>query len=248
MAIKKNKSDAPKATAKNMCEKMGFAASESYKLLRTNLMFSFGNTGKCKIVGVTSGERGEGKSTTAINLAYTFAETGKQVVLIDADMRLPSVSAKLGIRQAPGLSNRLAGLTNGTDTVLQYKEMQNFHIIPAGDIPPNPSELLASETMHKILEALSQQVDFIVIDLPPVNLVADALAISQWIDGLIITVRQEAASRKSVEYCMNQLSVIRSKILGFVLNDVVASGSRYGKYKKYGYGYGAKPETDTDKV
>ncbi len=251
MAFKKKNKDinVPTPAAKYMCEKMGFASSEAYKLLRTNLLFSFGNTGKCKIVGVTSGERGEGKSTTAINLAYTFAETGKQVVLIDADMRLPSVSSKLGIRQAPGLSNRLAGLSSGTDTVLQYKEMSNFHIIPAGDIPPNPSELLASETMRKVLEALSQQVDFIVIDLPPINMVADALAVSQWIDGLVITVRQEVATRRSVDYAMTQLSVIKSKVLGFVLNDVnTASGSRYGKYKSYGYGYGANPaESDSKK-
>ena len=235
-------------------ENLNFAAREAYKLLRTNLMFSFGDTQRCKIVGITSAGRGEAKSTTSANLAYTFAETGKKVLLIDADMRLPTIAKKIGMKSAPGLSEKLAGLATGNEILRRHETMMNFYIIPAGSTPPNPSELLASESMHHMLESLAQQFDFIVIDLPPVNIVSDALAVSPWIDGLVVAVRQNSTTRQEINACMNQLRILGSKVLGFVMTDVDVTAGKYSKYSKYGktygYGYGyekaGKPSNDTN--
>ena len=132
-----------------ICEGLSFAASEAYKLLRTNLLFSLPEKG-CHIIGVTSSVRGEGKSTTSINLSYTIAQSGKRVLLIDADMRIPSVAIKLDLNEAPGLSNLIAGMHSEGSCMRQSNQLENWYILPAGDIPPNPSELLGSERMHTL--------------------------------------------------------------------------------------------------
>ena len=226
-----------------LCENLSFAASEAYKLLRTNLQFSLPEK-SCHIIGVTSSVRGEGKSTTSVNLSYTIAQAGKRVLLVDADMRLPSVAAKLELKGAPGLSNLIAGLRSEGSCIRQSKQLENWYILPAGDIPPNPSELLGSERMHSLLEHYSEIFDVIILDLPPVNIVADALVISKWTDGLIGVVRQNYTDRRALADCMYQVEKLGSHFLGFVMTDAAVGESgyksySYGKYgKKYGYGYG----------
>ena len=224
-----------------LCENLSFAAAEAYKLLRTNLLFSLPEK-DCRIFGVTSSVRGEGKSTTAVNLSYTFAQSGKRVLLIDADMRLPSVASKLAISGTPGLSNLLAGLSEEKACLHTSKQFANWFILPAGDIPPNPSELLGSERMHALLNRYAEVFDFIIVDLPPVDVVTDALVISPWTDGLIVAVRQNYTERKALNACMYQINKLEAKFLGFVMTDAAVGESsykRYGKYgKKYGYGYG----------
>ena len=224
-----------------LCEGLSFAAAEAYKLLRTNLQFSMPEK-DCRVIGVTSSVRGEGKSTTSVNLAYTLAQAGKRVLLIDADMRLPSVASKLEIPGKPGLSNLLAGLNDEKSCLKPSRQFDNWLILPAGDIPPNPSELLGSERMHALLERYEEVFDYVVIDLPPVGVVTDALVISQWSDGLILVVRQNYTERKALSDCMYQIKKIGAKFLGFVMTDAaVGEGSykHYSKYgKKYGYGYG----------
>lgn len=224
-----------------ICEGLSFAASEAYKLLRTNLQFSMPEK-NCHIIGVTSSVRGEGKSTTSVNLAYTFAQSGKRVLLIDADMRLPSVATKLELKGAPGLSNLIAGLRSEGHCMRQSTQFDNWYIMPAGDIPPNPSELLGSEKMHALLQHYEDIFDVIIIDLPPVNIVADALVISKWTDGLIGVVRQNYTDRRALADCMYQVEKLGSHFLGFVMTDAIVGETgykSYGKYgKQYGYGYG----------
>ena len=243
-----------------LCDGLSFAAAEAYKLLRTNLMFSLPEK-PCRILGVTSSVRGEGKSTTSVNLAYTIAQAGKKTLLIDADMRLPSVASKLGIPGTPGLSNLLAGLSSENEAMHKSEYFDNWYILPAGVIPPNPSELLGSERMHALLERCSEIFDIIIIDLPPVNIVADALVISSWTDGLIVVVRENYSDRKALNACMYQIRQLGSKFLGFVMTDSdIGEGSykRYGKYghrygygNSYGYGYeasGSKSRSKQDKA
>ncbi len=222
-----------------ICDGLSFAAAEAYKLLRTNLLFSLPEKA-CRILGVTSSIRGEGKSTTSVNLAYTFAQSGKKVLLIDADMRLPSVGLKLSIHSSPGLSNLLAGLNSEKSCLRQSEYFDNWYILPAGDIPPNPSELLGSDRMHAVLERYSEIFDFIIIDLPPVNIVADALVISKWTDGLVGVVRQNYTDKKALSSCMYQVEKLGVKFLGFIMTDADVGESSYKKYGKYGknYGYG----------
>ena len=233
-----------------ICEGLSFAASEAYKLLRTNLLFSLPEKG-CHIIGVTSSVRGEGKSTTSVNLSYTFAQSGKRVLLIDADMRLPSVAAKLELKGAPGLSNLIAGLRSENSCLRQSSQLENWYILPAGDIPPNPSELLGSERMHALLQHYEEIFDVIVVDLPPVNIVADALVISKWLDGLIGVVRQNYTDRRALQDCMYQVDKLGSHFLGFVMTDAAVGETgykSYGKYgKSYGYGYGYGYDTASPK-
>lgn len=228
-------------------DRLNFEASEAYKLLRTNIEFSLPDEKKCRIIGVTSGMRGEGKSTTAINLAYSLAEAGKKVLLLESDMRLPTIAKRIGLASAPGLSNLLAGLCSGSDILQSSRLLPNLYVTTAGDIPPNPSELLGSEQMMVAVKTLAQGFDFIVMDLPPVNVVADALVASKLINGMIVVVRQNYSTRQSVSEAIRHLSFLETRILGFV---VTRTGEEKRSYKKkyaskYGYdqdysaGYGA---------
>ena len=129
-------------------DKLSFAAAEAYKLLRTNLMFALTDGDEdCRVIGVTSSVRGEGKSTTTLNLAYSLAEAGKYVLVVECDMRLPTLAKRLGIDGEKGVSNLLAGLSNGSEVIKHTQLHKNLYVLPAGEIPPNPSELLGSERM-----------------------------------------------------------------------------------------------------
>lgn len=220
-------------------DKLNFAAAEAYKLLRTNIEFSLPNEKKCRIIGVTSGMRGEGKTTTAINLAYSFAQSGKRVLLLEADMRLPTIAKRLNIAGSPGLSNLLVGLCTGGEVLQESGLLPDLHVAVAGDIPPNPAELLGSEQMGVSVRALSENFDFIIMDLPPVNVVSDALVASKLVNGMIVVVRQDYSSRQSVSEAMRHLKVLDAKVLGFVMTHAGERNKSY-QYKKYGkkYGYG----------
>lgn len=217
---------------------LSFAASESYKMLRTNLLFTLPEEQRCRVIGVTSAVSGEGKTTTAVNLAHTFAETGKRVLLLEADMRRPRISKILQLKSGPGLSNLLAGLADGV--VQQHQQQKNLYFIPAGDIPPNPSELLGSLRMESCIKTLTERFDFLIIDLPPINIVSDAMSLCKLVDGFIFVVRQEYSTRQAVKDSMRQLAIADARILGFVMTDGQERGKsyryRYGKYgRKYGY-------------
>ncbi|MCD7845612.1 MAG: CpsD/CapB family tyrosine-protein kinase [Oscillospiraceae bacterium] len=153
--------------------KMNFAAAEAYKLLRTNLMFSFSGETEHRVVGLTSAFHGEGKSLTSINLAYTLAEAEKSVLLIDGDMRLSNVAKTLELSSKPGLSNLLVGLNSVNSAIqecsipLKDGDELTFDVIVAGDVPPNPSELLGSNRMNILLDKLKERYDYIILDLPP---------------------------------------------------------------------------------
>ena len=223
-----------------LCDELSFAAAEAYKLLRTNLLFALPEQ-ECRIIGVTSSIRGEGKSTTSVNLAYTLAQTGKRVLLIDGDMRLPTIAQKLEMSTTPGLSNLLAGLSVERNCLRKSSYFDNWYILPAGDIPPNPSELLGSERMHALLDRYKDVFDYILLDLPPVNIVVDALVITKWTDGVIVVVRENYTDRRALDSCMYQVEKLGAKMLGFVMTDANAGGSaykNYGKYGKYGKRYG----------
>lgn len=225
---------------------LSFAAAEAYKLLRTNILFALPDERKCRVIGVTSSLGGEGKSTTAMNLAYMLGEASERVLIIEGDMRLPTISKRLGLKSAPGLSNALAGMLDGGDIIQDSRIQENLYFISAGDIPPNPSELLGSKAMGALLEELSRQFTFIILDLPPVTAVSDALVASKVVDGMVVVVRQDYANRRALAETMAQLSYADAKVLGFVATnaDVQARGKRYYKkggksYSRYEYRYGA---------
>lgn len=222
---------------------MPFAITEAYKRLRTNLIYSLSGDDTCHILGVTSSIKNEGKSTTAINLSYAFAETGKNVLLIDADLRLPRLAVTLGIKNSPGLSTLLVEKSNGTKIIPITTLHKNLHIIPSGEVSPNPTELLSSNLFMEMLGFLKEKYDYIIIDLPPIDIVADALIVSDKINGVLFVVRHGSVDKRVLNNCINQLKFHSAKILGFVVN-CPGEGKKYRNkyykryykhYKKYSY-------------
>lgn len=224
---------------------MSFVASESYKLLRTKLQFSFADDNASRVIGVSSALAGEGKSLTAINLAYTLAQLGKKVLLIDCDMRRPSISTKLTVAQNPGLSNFLSGQI-GINTLVQpcglKGEERLFGVIAAGQTPPNPIELLSSERMSAFIDKTREIYDYVILDLPPVGEVSDAMAVAKLTDGVLLIVRQNYCNRVVLSDAVHQFEFVGAKILGVVYNCALENGGAYGKryykrYYKHSYGY-----------
>ena len=218
---------------------INFAASEAYKLLRTKLQYSFADENSCRVLSVSSALTGEGKSLTSVNLAYTLSELGARVLLIDCDMRRPSLPAKLPIAKKPGLSGYLSGQIS-VDNLIQNCGLQGeecaFHVIAAGQIPPNPVELLSSVRMIKLLNLLRSAYDYIVLDLPPIGEVSDALAIVKETDGVLLVVRQDYCNRIALRSAIRQFEFVGSRILGIAYNCASDNCAGYSKkyYKKYG--------------
>lgn len=243
-----------------LCDGMNFAVAEAYKMLRTKIDLILpratlsretdkpegDRSATCKVIGITSALRREGKSTTSINLAYTLAAMGRDVCLLEADMRLPSISRRLSMNSSPGLSNLLTGQTTTEKAVQTYTSERGvrFSIISAGDIPPAPAELLASQTMREMVEIIRTGFDYVIVDLPPVTVVTDALAVAESLDGILLVVRQDYCDRTALWSAAEQFALSDTKILGVVMNcsDGLASASPYyrKKHSPYGepYGYG----------
>ena len=222
---------------------LNFSATEAYKLLRTNLFFCLppSDESKCPVVGVTSSVQGEGKSTTSVNLAYMLAEDGKRVCLIEGDMRAPTLRKRLNINNSVGLSHVLAGLETVQSAISAASIQENLRVITAGEMPPNPAELLGSERMVRLVSLLKKAFDYVVVDLPPITVVADALAVSAALDGMVVVVEDGVCTKRELTDAMQRLDVISEKILGFVVTHAETAGGRYGKKRygnRYGYGYG----------
>lgn len=202
-------------------EKSNFHVREAYKSLRTNMRFFLNEEG-CKKICITSGAMSEGKSITILNLAISIAEDNKRVLLIDADMRRPTLARLLNSPASPGLSNVLAGLASEREAV-HKSAYANLDVMFAGDIPPNPSELLGSKKMREILENLSDKYDYILVDTPPVNVVTDTCVVANMLHGVLYLVRKDKADRASVIRGVNQLELTGARLLGFVMNGADAS-------------------------
>ncbi len=219
---------------KTLHRNLEFTATEQYKLLRANLEFTIPEDQKCPVIGVTSSMRGEGKSTTAVNLSYVIAEKGKKVLLIDGDLRIPSVAKKMDLPSSPGLTDLLMG-KGAQISDFQSDLLKTWYILPSGDIPPNPSELLGSRRMETILNDLKETFDYIIIDLPPVNIVSDAMSLASIISGLIVVIREDYTEKKELEHCFRQLELSNVKVLGCVMNEAKSGTGSYGKYRRYRY-------------
>ncbi len=239
-----------------------FNVVESYKSIRTNVSFALSTVEK-KIFAVSSPNPGEGKSTTTANIAIAIAQSGNKVLLIDADMR-KSVQHKIfGLKNKKGLSSAVSKM-NKLEECIQKNVMENLDVLTAGPIPPNPSELLASENMGVILDKLSEEYSMILIDTPPVNIVTDAMELAKYVSGIVVVLRYGRTTNEDVEATLSKIEFSQMNMLGFIMNDVKSKhGGYYSKYKYkykskyyykkgYGYGYGGyygvKPETEDDKT
>ena len=225
------------------CEFLTYSGREAFKRLRTNALIGLGDKTdkKGQIIGITSAQPSEGKSTVSVNLAYSLAELGKTVLLIDCDMRRPAIHDIVGVSLTPGLSEVLEGRTALNDTVVRYNSSADktfFDLIPGGTIPEDPVEKLNSGRFQKLLEAAANAFDYVVVDLPPVNAVVDAVNVSKFVDGMMVVLREGHCPRYVLEECMDQLRYANAHVLGFVMNGCVEGASKHYQYgSRYGYGY-----------
>ena len=234
----------PHKSAK-LCEHMPYSTREAFKKLRTNSLISLGEASekKTNIIGITSAQPSEGKSTIAINLAYSLAELGKSVILLDCDLRRPSIHTNLRFSQIPGLTEVMNGSINLANAVSRYKSSNgktHFDLIVSGELPDNPSEILGSKDFKHLLNVASDTYDVVILDLPPVNAVIDAAVVAKLTDGLILVVRENHCPQFVLQDCVEQLKYAKANILGFVMNGSSnGAGKRYkyGKAYRYGDGY-----------
>jgi capsular exopolysaccharide synthesis family protein len=209
--------------------------AEEYRRLRTNLQF-ISIDEPVRAVAVTSSVAGEGKSSTAVNLAIVMSESGKRVLLIEADLRRPRISSYLGLENALGLTNVLAGQMS-VDEALQDWGTDGLKVLSSGSIPPNPSELLGSRAMAEFVRAMRERFDLIVLDTPPLGPVTDAAIASSVVDGVVLVVRAAKTHLHGVDSSMESLAAVDARVLGTVLSMVPGTRSAERRYASYSYGY-----------
>lgn len=205
--------------------------SEALRATRINLMYTLSDLGEGgKTIMITSALSAEGKTTTAINLAATFAQTEMKVLLVDADLRKPRLHTYLEVKNKEGLANYLGGFVP-IENVLNRMNEFNFDYITAGDIPPNPAELLSSSKFSDFLEKVKGIYDYIIIDTPPVNAVADALSIVPAVNNVVFVCRCGTSLSTEMKKAVSALEFAHAKILGFITID--SPNKRVDYYTKY---------------
>ena len=205
--------------------------SECYRGIRTSIQFS--NLDQdMKVINVTSSMQNEGKSTVIANLAVSFANLDKKVLLLEGDLRNPSVHRMFNISNINGLTDVLLNNKAFADCV-HCTEVKNLHILTCGPIPPNPSEILSSNRMKEFITSLKEYYDYIFIDTPPIGIVTDAGIISTYSDGCIFVVGSKQCDIEMAKYAKERLEKVGANIIGAVLNKFEAEGSSYNYYNYY---------------
>ena len=202
-------------------------AAESYRTLRTNIQYSSFDK-QYKSIIVTSSEPAEGKSVTAGNLALAMAQGENKVLLIDCDMRKPSLHKRFRISNNYGLTDLLLHKKTMEDVAVQYNE--GLTVVPAGKVPPNPSEMLGSRAMTIFLEEMKKHFDYIIMDTPPVGAVTDSQVLSTKVDGTILVVKAGQTKKDVVMNSINEIKKVNGNIIGTVLNGVEQSKNKYYYY------------------
>ena len=216
-----------------------FAIKEAYVKLRTSLMFCMtaDKERPCTTFAVTSANPSEGKSLTAANIAISYAMLGKKVLLIDADMRKPTQRRLWKVEVASGLCDFLAKISQ-----LEMAKVKDLPlwIICTGTIPPNPSELLSSDRMKRFMEECSKRYDYVIIDTPPINTVADAQIISTFVDGVVLVAKSGYTTSDELNAAIDAVHRAGGNLCGVVLNDLNMKSVKYSYKYKYGNKYGYK--------
>ncbi|MBE6728902.1 MAG: CpsD/CapB family tyrosine-protein kinase [Ruminococcaceae bacterium] len=214
-------------------KKVPFAVVEAYKTIRTNLSFSLPQDG-CRSFVISSSVPGEGKSTTAVNMAVAFSQLGKKVLLIDADLRRPSIHKKLKLVNTKGLCSVLSGIAS-IDECIQHSN-KFLDVLTSGPLPSNPIELIESVALTELLSSLQEYYDYIIFDSTPINIVSDAISLAPKTDGLVLLVLEGTTRRDDVHHALSACKFANINILGAVINCVDPKNSRKYSYRKYKYG------------
>ena len=206
--------------------------AEAYRSIRTNIQFSKIDN-EMKTIVVTSSQQGEGKTTVTSNLAVSFATLeGKKVLLIDADLRNPSVHKMFSKTNSQGLSDVLIGKKE-LKQCIQYTELENLQILTAGTIPPNPGEMLESKKMKELIDSLRDFYDYIFIDTPPIGILMDAGVLANYADGTILVVGSNDVETERAKLSKEKLEKVKANVIGVVLNKYIDKNGSYGYYSYY---------------
>lgn len=211
------------------------AAAEAYRVLRTNLLYAQ-TSGPLKTLVVTSPEAADGKTTTAVNLSVAFAQQGLRVLLVDCDLRRPGLATALGVPSGPGVTDLLLGEAELPDGIYETR-VSRLDVLPCGTSRTDAAELLGSPQMRALIDRLSGDYDLVVMDTPPVLAASDAVVLAARADGVLLVLRAGETDRGAAQYALQQLTGVRARVVGGVLNDPDAKLARYGGYAAYGYAY-----------
>jgi succinoglycan biosynthesis transport protein ExoP len=217
-------------------EQRNSGSAEAFRALRTSLLLSSPGAPP-QVILVTSAMMQEGKSFTALNLAVVLAQTGQKVLLVDSDMRRPAIHKYLGLPMNNGLSACLAGTEEPGAVTVAVEEIPGLHVIPAGHMPPYPSEMLASEAMPRLVQQWREEFRYIIVDTPPVLAVTDAVVCARIADVVVLIARSEKTGRQSLVRTRDVLRKVRANIAGVVVNDLSFNSVEYRQY--YGH-YGSE--------
>jgi capsular exopolysaccharide synthesis family protein len=212
-------------------------------VLRTNLLFtSAAPSGR--VLLVSSANPGEGKTTTVANLAESLAQNGARVLAVDTDLRRPTLHQQFNLSKTPGLSDLIVGKTQASQAI-QATRTKGLQVLPCGYIPPNPAELLGSQSMRDVIAALREHYDWVLMDTPPILAMADTPILCPLVDGVILVVGAEVSGRPVIQRAIDQITSVGGKITGIVLNKVDLErnsfyyGQHYGEYYRTYYAEGA---------
>lgn len=232
MAKKPNISSVTKAVSLITLADKSSPVSEQYRTIRTNIQFAMVDSDLKSFV-VTSSGPGEGKSTTSANLAVVFANSGIRTLIVDADLRKPTVAKTFGLNNTMGFSNLLSERGLSVTEATQSTGVQGLSVLTSGPKPPNPSELLGSKRMEELIKEMEEEFDLVIFDMPPVVAVTDAQIMSSKVDGTILVVREKISNKSALLKAKNLLEMVNANVLGVVYN-----GSTRTKDQGYYY-YGA---------
>jgi non-specific protein-tyrosine kinase len=206
--------------------------SEAFRSLRTNLQFAGIDT-PIRTLLVTSPSPSDGKTTIVANLASVIAQSGRSVVIVDADLRRPRIHKMFQLSNRVGLTDQFIRTQDRFDGSLKSTEVANLHAITSGNLPPNPSELLSSGRMSEVLNLLHDQFNTVILDSPPILLVTDAMVLAQRVDGVLLVVKPSVTKWAALRQSIEQLQHVKANLLGIVVNDVNIGRSRYYYYRGY---------------
>lgn len=214
-----------------------FAIIEGFKIARTNIQFSLSASNE-NCFAVTSWSKGEGKSTATSNIAISFAKMEKKVILLDCDLRRPNIHNLLKIDNAIGLTSVLCN-ENPFDRVVQKDVLPNLDVLTVGTIPPNPSELIASDNFSKLIKTLKEEYDYVIMDTAPIGIVTDSLLVKDLVAGYLVIVREGVTTHGDIQNFISTCDTAGAKVMGFLKVGCNPGNGKAGKYRKYNRKYGS---------
>lgn len=214
-----------------------FAIIEGFKIARTNIQFSLSASNE-NCFAVTSWSKGEGKSTATSNIAISFAKMDKKVILLDCDLRRPNIHNLLRVDNSIGLTSVLCN-ENPFDRVVQRDVLPNLDVLTVGTIPPNPSELIASDNFSNLIKTLKKEYDYVIMDTAPIGIVTDALLVKDLVAGYLVIVREGVTTHGDIQNFISSCKTAGAKVMGFLKVGCNPGNGKAGKYRKYNKKYGS---------